>query len=387
MRNTGFPRLAIVTTIARADFSEPLGHFRRLEVWHLYHTFAKDVGAKRLDGHYVRFRTAVGLLLALLKIRPDIIQGPEPYDFPWTFTPSCAVLIAAGLLRVPFYFPMFEILAPEVKYRRPRGIPLGWALTPVLRWFLAFYAGRSVLIFAGNRGAALNLADVGVPERKITRRMYATWGVDLSLFNPTRDGSEPDWGENAVLFVGRIVEAKGVNLLLDAFVTVARSAADARLVFIGAGDLAARIVPFAKSHGLEGRISVVGHVPNRALPPYFRAAKVVATPSITTASSAEQVGMVNIQSMACGTPVVTSDAGAIPEFVIHTQSGLVVPERDVRALADALISVLTDSQLHSRLSAGGRRLAEERYDAARNIDEAERLILRATGVRSPERPT
>ena len=85
--------------------------------------------------------------------------------------------------------------------------------------------------------------------------------------------------------------------------------------------------------------------------------------------------MTNIQAMACGVPVVSTHSGAIPEYVPDGEAGLLVPERDPQALADALLKLLHDPSLRHRLAQGGRRYAETHYSAAANIRQAEAVIL------------
>jgi glycosyltransferase involved in cell wall biosynthesis len=370
------PRLAIVTTVARADFCEPLRWLDKFEVWHFYGTLAPDVRTDRLTGSYLRFRNTVDLLVGLLKVKPDLIQGSEPYDFPEGFKLSCVALLAAGLLRRPFYFPTFENIPPEVKYSRRRGIPVGIVLAPLLRLFTALYSRKCSAVFAGNAGAVRNLQALHTPASRIRRELYATWGVDMQLFSPDGPRSPAIRDERTLLFVGRLVEQKGIRQLLQAFLLVLKHQPDVTLVFIGSGPLAGEITESASAHNMQDHVRLLGPVPNCDLPPYFRAAKVTVAPSVTMPWSAEQVGMVAIQSIASGTPVVTTGSGSIPEFIENGISGLVVPERDPQALADAVLSLLENDGFRQALAASGRACAERRYNAARNVARVQSILLR-----------
>lgn len=365
-----------MTTVARADFCEPLRWLDAFEVWHFYGELAPDIRKDRLSGHYMRFRSTPELLLGLLKVRPDIIQGSEPYDFPPGFRLSCAAMLAAGLLRKPFYFPTFENIRPDVKYARRRGLPVGIVLAPLLRSFLSLYSYKSAAVFAGNEGAVRNLRAAHVPAGRIRRELYATWGVDLRLFNPDGPLAAVPEGSEVILFVGRLVEQKGVRQLLRAFQLIKESQPEATLAFIGDGPLAREITEFARSHGIDNRVQLLGSLPNCDLPHYFRAAKVVVVPSLTVPTWAEQVGMVSIQSMACGTPVVTTRSGSISEFIEDGVSGLLVPERDPRALADAVLRLLCDEPFRNSLAISGRAYAERHYDAAANVAIVQDVLLR-----------
>jgi glycosyltransferase involved in cell wall biosynthesis len=156
---------------------------------------------------------------------------------------------------------------------------------------------------------------------------------------------------------------------------------DLRLTLIGEGPMVSEVRSFAIEHSLQHVLSLPGVVQNRELPSHIRMADIVVSPSIAVDAWAEQVGMVNIQSIACGTPVVTTASGSIPEFIEDGVSGVVVPEKDPSALASAMIRLLTDAQLHCRLSTACRRAAELRYDAFRNVAATEQVLLAALNKR------
>ena len=93
-------------------------------------------------------------------------------------------------------------------------------------------------------------------------------------------------------------------------------------------------------------MQLLGTVKNRDLPPHFRNADVFIAPSITTHRWEEQVGMTNIQAMASGVPVISTLSGAIPEYVPDGVAGILVPEQDPRALAEAIRRITVDNELH-----------------------------------------
>ena len=182
-----------------------------------------------------------------------------------------------------------------------------------------------------------------------------------------------------------MTEVKGVEYLIDAFARLQGKLPNTKLVLIGDGPRLPALKAIVECRSLSKAVCFAGAMRNRELPPWFRAASIVATPSITTRRLAEQVCMVNIQSIACGTPVVTTDSGSIPEFIDHGVSGLVVPERNVSALADAMERLLTSPELLACLSRNGRRIAEQRYDARTNAMKAEDIILDGLGRKSVAR--
>ncbi|MCS7255758.1 MAG: glycosyltransferase, partial [Thermomicrobium sp.] len=195
-------------------------------------------------------------------------------------------------------------------------------------------------------------------------------GVDAEHFRPldraaarAELGIEP--GRPTALFVGRIDPVKGIEVLLRAWAQVCVELAPERplLVFLGGtfrpgpagpqpeGPLA-RIVAEAAALGLEKTIRFVGSRPQEELPLYYNAADVCLIPSLY-----ESFGLVAVESMACGTPVVASGVGGLRFSVEHEVSGLHVPPGDAAALATATIRLLTDHQLRSRLQVGARQAA------------------------------
>jgi colanic acid/amylovoran biosynthesis glycosyltransferase len=169
-------------------------------------------------------------------------------------------------------------------------------------------------------------------------------GVDTASFTPTPLPAGPP----VVVFVGRFVEKKGLDVLLAAWPAVRAAVPDARLRLLGYGPLE----PLARQArpGVE-----VVPVPTQAeVRAAIQGATVVASPSRTAPDDAvESLLVVNLEAQASGRPVVTTRHGAIPEFVDEDRTALVVPENDPAALAAALVAVLTDRGLATRLGAAG----------------------------------
>lgn len=182
-------------------------------------------------------------------------------------------------------------------------------------------------------------------------------GVDLSYFTPS---PLPD-GAPMVAFVGRLVEKKGLDVLLKAWPAVRAAIPDARLVVLGAGELARLL------DGADGSITHLAPEPSRRhhqVRELIRSSTVVATPSRTAVTGdSESLLLVNLEAGASGRPVVTTRHGGIPEFVTDDGSGLVVEEGDADQLAGALVRVLADRDLAARLGAGGVEQAA-RWDAS-----------------------
>src|SRR5712691_8830742 len=197
-------------------------------------------------------------------------------------------------------------------------------------------------------------------------------GVDPMVFHPLRqaDAREAlgrDQCERLILFVGRIEQIKGIDVLLRAMGVLFRRYPDLRsdvclLVVGGAldpGDDAPeteKILELRRlvhEHRMESNVAFVGSRGQEELALYYAAADVCAVPSLT-----ESFGLVALEAMACGTPVVGTRVGGLQTLIEDGESGLLVPPGDDEALAEAIAQVLTDHRLRMHLAHGARDRAE-----------------------------
>lgn len=197
-------------------------------------------------------------------------------------------------------------------------------------------------------------------------------GVDPTVFRPMRqaDARETtgrDQCERLVLFVGRIEQIKGIDVLLRALALLFQRRPDLRpetcLLVIGGAldadpdeaetDKVDQLRRLVREHGLERNVDFVGSRDQPALARYYAAADVCAVPSLT-----ESFGLVALEAMACGTPVVATRVGGMQTVVEDGESGLLVPPGDHAALAEAIARVLTDHRLRIHLGHGARSRAE-----------------------------
>lgn len=163
-------------------------------------------------------------------------------------------------------------------------------------------------------------------------------------------------------FVGGMDKAhafKGIPVLLDAF----KHIPDAHLLLVGDGGARGHFKAQAKDLGMIDRCHFVGRLAPEALVQAYRAMDVLAFPST---NAAEAFGLVAVEAMACGTPVVASDLPGVRSVV--AESGLRVPPRDAAALAAALQRVLTDTALRERLIASGSERVRTHFRWDRHID-------------------
>jgi glycosyltransferase involved in cell wall biosynthesis len=182
------------------------------------------------------------------------------------------------------------------------------------------------------------------------------FGVDPDLFAPAES---PRRGEPFVVgFVGRLVEEKGGATLLDA---LARLAGAWRLAVAGDGPQRRALAGQAERLGVADRVTFAT-LSSLQMPGFYRQIDALAVPSLTLPNWKEQFGRVIVEAMACGVPIVGSSSGAIPEVV--GEGGLIVPEADSAALAEALRRLRESPDLRHTVGQRGRARVLAHYTQA-----------------------
>jgi glycosyltransferase involved in cell wall biosynthesis len=240
------------------------------------------------------------------------------------------------------------------------------------RWVL----GRSAAVTVVSRAMAEKVRATGtrIPCHVIPM------GTDLTgLFTP--DPQAPR-RRATLLFVGRLVEKKGVRYLIEAFGHIRRRIPHAELWIVGSGPeepllkrLAAYVAP-VHSHGSTpetvvpsdlparpGTITFFGPVAHGDLPHFYRAATVTVVPSVVARSGDQEgLGLVIVEAMGCGCPVIASDLPAIRDVILHGETGLLVPPGQSSSLAEAICMALSAPSLLKSLSENGREWACRHFD-------------------------
>jgi glycogen synthase len=242
---------------------------------------------------------------------------------------------------------------------RRRGLPLVVTIHCSLRHTLRVSDSRTAVLktiggqieLVGTRSAdaVIVLTDrlAGLLEREglpPERVHVIPTGVDRELFRPGKADPLPGVPERRVTFVGRLVVAKGVDVLLEA---ARHLPPDVHVVFVGDGELRSWLRERADRIGLGHRIHLTGFVPHDVVPAMLEHSKALVLPSLY-----EELGSVLLEAMEARVPIVASRVGGIPAIVRHGIDGLLVPPSEPRALAEALTQVLTDPALSRRRARG-----------------------------------
>lgn len=205
------------------------------------------------------------------------------------------------------------------------------------------------------------ISRIAAPHKHEGHIYQVPHGIDITRF--TERTSVPS--RRSVLFLANVIHRKGIFTLLDAFERVARAVPDAELVIGGQGhqleDVRARVAT------MTGRtVHVLGHVDRSQVPSLMREHAVYCLPSY-----GEPFATSVLEAMACGVPIVTTNAGGLPHLV-GAGGGRLVPPRDAPALAAALIEVLTSPELQAAMGRHNRARVETEFEIERSVDRLER---------------
>ncbi len=193
------------------------------------------------------------------------------------------------------------------------------------------------------------------------RRVYN--GMDLTRFGYTPPTSRPP----EIVAVGRLVEKKGFADLITACDRLRAHGHTFRCRIIGTGELEPQLRSQVAELGLGGTVELVGPRPQRELTALVQGAAAFAAPCVVGEDgNRDGLPTVLLEAMALGTPCVSTNVTGIPELLEHGVTGLMVPQHDPDALADALGRLLTDVTLRGRLSQAARRRIERDFDITRS---------------------
>ncbi len=165
-----------------------------------------------------------------------------------------------------------------------------------------------------------------------------------------------------LLNCGRLIQRKGIDVLLRAMqLILARR--DVRVVITGEGDHKEKWVKMCHEMNLDAYVRFAGFVSNEELADLYKRCDVYVHPAIyDDKGDTEGLGVVLIEALAYNKPVVASEVGGIVDVIVHEKTGLLVPEKNEQALADAILRVLGDAELGQRLGSQGRAYAKKVFD-------------------------
>ncbi|TDK27667.1 glycosyltransferase family 1 protein [Arthrobacter crusticola] len=257
--------------------------------------------------------------------------------------------------------------------RRHQG---GEDTSPAERIRLETAVGRGAdRIIATCSDEVFELTALGIPG---TRVSIAPCGVDLDLFSPSGPAA-PRGRTHRIVSVGRLVPRKGMDLVIRALRILADGGYDVELVLVGGPGNAARLEEdpearrlkaLAADLGVEDRVVFAGQVGREEMPPVLRSAD-----AVVCAPWYEPFGIVPLEAMACGVPVVAAAVGGLVDTVVDGRTGRHVPPQDPGAIAGAVGEILDSPDWGAELGRNGYRRVRARYSWNRIAADTEKAYL------------
>ncbi|MGW0356172.1 glycosyltransferase family 4 protein [Nocardia nova] len=304
----------------------------------------------------VRHPTTLMLPTPLVLRRAATLLRDERCDTVWFGAAAPLALMSPALRR----FGADRILAST------HGHEVGWSMLP---------GARQVLRVIGDH------TDVVTYVSKYTRRRFAAAfgaqaaleylppGVDSTVFRPdpaARAELRARYGlgeRPTVLCLSRLVPRKGQDMLILAMREIRRRIDGAVLVIAGGGPYEEKLRALVRALDLESDVVFTGRVPAAELAAHHTLADVFAMPSRTRGAGldVEGLGIVYLEASATGVPVVAGNSGGAPETVLEGRTGTVVDGRDERAVAAAVVDILSDRDAAARMGAAGREWVADQW--------------------------
>ncbi len=300
------------------------------------------------------------LLMHLARLRPQVIIGYE-YSAPALTAMLYARLSGAG------YIVWTEGTPHSERH-----------LTPGQRFTRRLIIHRAQAYLGTSRAACENLRRLGAARERIVE---APQSHGVAWLQSEADRLRRAAGPHppTILYVGFLNERKGVRLLLQAFASVRRAVPEARLVLAGRGPMQAELAAYAERLGEPGAVEFAGFIEPHRVPEVFAGADVFVLPSLE-----DTFGVVVVEAMASGVPVVCSKFAGASGYIREANDGRVVDPTRPGEMAQAMIELLRRPDLRRAMAARGREIARQ-FDAPQ-VAERFREAVAIASSETPGRP-
>jgi glycosyltransferase involved in cell wall biosynthesis len=227
----------------------------------------------------------------------------------------------------------------------------------VFTWLKSLVLNHTNALTVVSRTMLESVQSIGIDPKKVS---VIPMGVELKkCFMPPAERKEKD----ALLFVGRLVEKKGLRYLIEAMPRILEQNPSAYLRIAGDGPENAVLKKRISELKINDSVQLLGPVSNEDLPPFYQTSNIVIFPSIIAADGdREGFGLVLVEALGCGCALVVSDLPAMQDIIIDGKTALVVPQKNAKLLADRVNELLDNSALQSSIGKAGRQFVLENFD-------------------------
>jgi len=240
------------------------------------------------------------------------------------------------------------------------GVEVRWVKSrlPALKFFLRWVIKNSDAITANTPTTACEIRSIGPASVNVIPYSIGLKSERLRK-EVSRDAMKTN---NTILFVGRLVERKGVEYLIQAIKLVSKDHHDVQAIIVGNGPEKERLMKLATDLGVDDIVKFAGFVDEKRLIRFFQECSLFVLPAVfDKRGDTEGQGVVLVEAMSFKKPVVASSIGGIRDVVIDGETGILVQEKDIAGLSEAILTLLEDEELSGEMGLKGYELYRESY--------------------------
>ena len=307
------------------------------------------------------------LLMIIRKYDIDIVNSH------WAIPAGFCAVLTKPIHKKPILLTLYGADVFPIKYGKFR----------YLKTFIAYSINKSDKVV----GISDTTCEVG---KEISGREdieILPYGIDTERFNPNINGNEIREKYDLkdyfmILSSGRMVERKGFRYLIEALPDVLEKCSNTKLIISGDGPERENLENLVATLGLSENVIFPGFIPEGDFPKYMAACDVFVLPAIVDRTGdTEGLGLVLVEAMASGRPVIGSNVGGIPYIIREAEKcGFLVEPKNVSELSEKIIILLKDESLREKFGVNGRKVVEERFSwdkiAERYLEELYRCVIK-----------
>ncbi|WP_044749131.1 glycosyltransferase family 4 protein [Bacillus alveayuensis] len=219
---------------------------------------------------------------------------------------------------------------------------------------------KSQIIWLTVPKTAERFRDIGLSDPRISSQ-FVLMGhpVDINTFKPDEKMKNND--TKIILCVARLVLEKGVQYIIEAVAPILKNNSNVKLLIVGKGEAKPFLERIAIEEGISDKIEFIDPVPHKDLIKIYQSAHIFIGHPISISTWEEYFGVVNIEAMACGLPLVSSRSGGISYLIREDEVACLVEERDIIGITKSLKRLLFDQTFYKKLSENGRKYVCNKY--------------------------
>lgn len=223
-----------------------------------------------------------------------------------------------------------------------------------LKWFV----NNSTKTVANSSATRNSCLENGLEKEKLD---IIPFGVDIDFYKPLKISKNENIFQ--ILAVGYLIERKGFKYLIKAVKEVLKEQKNVQLIIVGSGPLEKKLKSFITELELETNARIIKNVSDEDLLQLYNTSDLFVLPSIMDSQgNTEGLGVVLLEAMACKLPVIGSDTGGIPDIIHDGETGLLVPEKDVSGLSNAILNLIENEELREKVAVNGYNEVRERFN-------------------------